>query len=249
MAWLRKWRRKFFPKRHFELDYFADACGVRGKNLGFMADPAFDATWQRIDAHNKAVLPRGIPDVRWRIHVAVWAARHALRLEGDFVEFGVNTGILATAICELTDFAKQKRNFYLFDTFHGIPASAADPEEAGKVAHFNEAAYPDDVYEITKAHFAAYPNVKLVRGILPDTLAEVTIEKIAFVSMDLNVAKAEMETIERVWDRMVPGAIAVLDDYGWGGHEPQYVAWNAFAASKGLSICTLPTGQGLLIKV
>ncbi|MFO1034700.1 MAG: hypothetical protein U1E15_11695 [Hyphomicrobiales bacterium] len=61
-----------------------------------------------------------------------------------------------------------------------------------------------------------------------------TSEKIAYVSVDLNNAPAEQAVIECVWPRLSPGAIVVLDDYGFTAHAEQYVMWNDFARSKGV---------------
>ena len=60
---------------------------------------------------------------------------------------------------------------------------------------------------------------------------------------------------ERPWpgfanggERPFPGAIPGFNEDRWGRHEPHDRAWNAFAASKGRFICTLPRGQGLMLK-
>ena len=51
-----------------------------------------------------------------------------------------------------------------------------------------------------------------------------------------------------LWNRLVPGAPVLLDDYAYSGYEWQKVGMDAFATEHGLSILSLPTGQGLLIK-
>jgi hypothetical protein len=40
----------------------------------------------------------------------------------------------------------------------------------------------------------------------------------------------------------------LLDDYAGFGYEWQKIGMDAFATERGLSILSLPTGQGLLIK-
>ena len=44
------------------------------------------------------------------------------------------------------------------------------------------------------------------------------------------------------------GAIMLLDDYGWAGHEPQRDAFNALSAEFGFTILSLPTGQAVIVK-
>ena len=226
--------------------YYADGLGVRGRSLTFMTEPRFAQAWQDVSAANDPHWPDHTPDIRWRAHVAVWAAEQGLRLDGDFAEFGVFTGLLAQMILRNTDFARSGKRMYLFDTFSGIPQSSQTADEASKAERFNAHLYNRDYYDVAAAFFASYPCVKLVRGELPGSLDGVPFTKLAYVSVDLNVAKPEIEVIEAIWDRLSTGAFVVLDDYGFKGHEVQHDAWNRFAARVGRRILTSPTGQGLL---
>ena len=91
----------------------------------FMRDERFRAAY-RVGMEN------GRPETRveWRVHVALWCATQALRLEGDFVECGVHTGILSGAVMTWLDFARESaRRFYLFDTWAGIPAEQVSEDE------------------------------------------------------------------------------------------------------------------------
>ena len=63
--------------------------------------------------------------------------------------------------------------------------------------------------------FAAYSNVKVIKGVVPDVLAEVSPQKIAYLHIDMNSPAAELGAIEVLFDRVVPGGVIVLDDYGW----------------------------------
>jgi len=53
---------------------------------------------------------------------------------------------------------------------------------------------------------------------------------------------------EFFWERLVPGALLLLDDYACRGYRAQKVAMDRFAQTKASKILSLPTGQGLLIK-
>ena len=64
----------------------------------------------------------------------------------------------------------------------------------------------------------------------------------------MNSAAPEIAAATFFWDRLVPGAFVLLDDYAYRGFHSQKVAMDTFAAEKGVEICSLPTGQGLLIK-
>src|SRR6266481_1708466 len=61
----------------------------------------------RNDPHFRAAYERGIkasagvdPHFEWRVHVALWAARIAAKVSGDFVECGVNAGFISSAIMQ-----------------------------------------------------------------------------------------------------------------------------------------------------
>jgi O-methyltransferase len=224
-----------------------DGVIVYGKNLGFLDEPTFKTAWEVTKEANKGGWPKGVPDVRWRTHIALWAAKQGLQLEGDFVECGVHTGLFSVAICHALNFSTMKKSFYLFDTFNGIPLDNIAETEMERVVASN-ASYYGDVFEIASRNFAPYPNAKLIKGNLPETLKTVYLDKIAYLSVDLNNAAAEHSVITELWDKLVPGAIILIDDYAWETCEDQYIMWNAFAAEKGIAIATLPTGQGLLLK-
>jgi hypothetical protein len=104
------------------------------------------------------------------------------------------------------------------------------------------------LYADVKARFADTPNVTITQGKVPDVLAEVAPEKIAFMHLDLNNADAEIGALEVLFERMVPGAILVLDDYGWMGYRNQKLAEDPWFAKRGYRILEMPTGQGLVIK-
>jgi hypothetical protein len=95
------------------------------KDVGFQKDPRFVAASRRgmASGHHISREPGSDDDIHieWRAHVVLWAATHAARLEGEFVECGVNTGIYSLAICEYIDFNRTGKSFYLFDTFAGFP--------------------------------------------------------------------------------------------------------------------------------
>ena len=230
------------------MDFLADGLGVRGRNMTFLDDPTFGDAWDEVAAFNNKYWNGKTPDIRWRSHLVNWAAEQALRLEGDFAEFGVNTGILSAMILKSTKLSETDKRFFLFDTYEGIPVEQANESELDKAEYMNRELYKHDAYAVANEVFGEYENAVLVKGILPQSLADVKIDKLCFVSIDLNLVKPEMEVINEIWDKLVPGAYVVLDDYGFKGHTEQHVAWNDFAASKSRSIFQSPTGQGLLQK-
>jgi O-methyltransferase len=224
----------------------ADGLEVTGRNLEFLRNPDFVKAWETAKKNNFDAWRGNVPDVRWRAHIAVWAARQALNVEGDFVECGVYAGLLSGTICSALKFASVKKRFFLFDTFTGIPDNELPDAGSDRIKEINS--HYVDVRKIVRKNFLKYSNVKIVEGILPGTLPKARIGKISYLSVDLNTAETERQVIEYLWPKVSPGGIVLIDDYGWSACSEQYVMWNNFANKQGLAIACLPTGQGLLIK-
>ena len=217
-------------------------------NHEFMADPAF------CKAYERGVRATGRDyQWQWRVHVGLWVATCASRLAGDFVECGVNRGFLSSAIMDYLDWNNLGKHFYLLDTFKGIDERFISPEdeEAGAIQK-NRASLANGFYtceiESVRENFSEWKNLSLIEGAIPETLPQVRAEEISYLHLDMNCSTPEVAAAYFFWDRLVPGALLLLDDYAYQGYRPQKVAMDAFAQAKGNKILSLPTGQGLLIK-
>ncbi|MBI4001967.1 MAG: MtfD protein [Nitrospira defluvii] len=232
--------------------YDADFLTVWHKSTDFLKDQKFMAAYKAgMDSGHKIARPAGSSEdihIEWRIHICCWAAWHAKQLPGDFVECGTNTGIMSLAVANYIDFNSTGKAFFLFDTFQGIPEDQITPYERllGR-AQENEKLY-EDCYERARMNFAPFPKAKLVRGKVPHTLASMPIDHVCYLCLDMNIVVPEQAAIEYFWDKLVPGAPVILDDYGWLNFGKQKEAMDTFAARKGVKIANLPTGQGLLFK-
>jgi hypothetical protein len=211
-------------------------------NNGFMMEPDF------IKAEKAGAATGSWASIQWRVHTNLWAASHCKNIEGDFVECGTNKGGFAKAICEYIDFKNIRKNFYLLDTFDGLDESLlTEAENAAGKKEFFKNAYTD-CYEQVKNTFANVPNVKLIKGSVPGTLAQVTSEKIAYLSIDMNNLVPEIAAMDYFWDKLSNGGMVVLDDYAYVTYNLQYEAHNKWAKQKNIKILSLPTGQGLIVK-
>lgn len=210
------------------------------KILPFLEDARF-----RTLAHVHAgLLP--IPNWHWNLQTALWAAQQALPVEGDFVELGVFRGHTSLFVAEYLDFANQPRTWRLYDTFDGIPDDQLDPGWAEK----NERAYRSGTFsfEEVRDRFAHIPNMRVIRGRVPEVLNDDGPERIAFLHVDLNNATAEIAALDLLFDRISPGGVVVFDDYCWEPSRAQHEAEKAWFAARGLHVLPLPTGQGVFIK-
>ncbi len=228
---------------HFPDPTYAQDGLVTRHNADFMSEPRFAEGYRLGKATGS--WPGGEP--AWRTYVACWAAHKAVGLEGDFVECGVNRGGMSLAICHYVGFEKLPRLFWLLDTYHGLSEDLISEEERAKGRTSARDHYTECLADV-QATFKGYPNARIVPGVIPDTLPQVTAEKVSYLSIDMNCVAPEIAAAEFFWDRLVSGAVMVLDDYGFELHEPQKRAFDAFAAKRGVQVLSLPTGQGLIFK-
>jgi len=215
----------------------------------FRADPAFRSAYRRGVQASHSV----DPGFEWRVHVALWAARTGLRVEGDFVECGVNAGFVSSAIMKKLEWNTLGRRFYLIDTFTGPVLTQYSQAEIHNqrlivARHALEAgAYVTDIDRI-RTNFAEWQNAIIVQGAVPEILDRVEFGPVAFLHLDMNCALPERTAFEFFWDRLSAGAVVLLDDYAYYGHECQRDAIDGAARAKGAEVLSLPTGQGVIIR-
>lgn len=189
----------------------------------------------------------------WRVHVGLWAAFTASKLDGDFVECGVSRGFLSSAIMEFLGWNSLGRTFWLLDTFDGLDLRNLSHEDCqcGAIKR-NEDALKSGFYvrdvESVKANFSQWKNTRIIKGAIPETLNQVEARNVAYLHLDMNCSTPEVAAMNFFWDRLLPGAIVLLDDYAYRGCESQKHAMDVLAKEKHVMIASLPTGQGLLIK-
>ncbi len=208
-------------------------------NADFIREPRFAAAYAAGEATQSWV----DGDVFWRAYVLCWAANRAASLPGDFVECGVYRGGYSMTVCKYVHFETLPKKFYLLDTYEGLVERYMTPDEKARGIYNYKPSY-DAVVE----SFRPFPNVKIIKGAVPETLSQVESDQICYLSIDMNTRDPEIAAAEYFWDKLVSGAVMVLDDYGWRKHIEQKIAFDAFAQKRGLQVLALPTGQGLIFK-
>lgn len=215
-------------------------------NWDFVDDPAYIRAFVR-----SAELGGQFP--KWRLHTGLWAAAHAANVPGDFVECGVNHGMMARAILEYLPWHEMTRRFYLMDTWAGIDERFITDEERALGYADNNAkmiasgTYRTDV-EALKQSFVEWERITFIQGAIPETLEQATTTEVALLHVDMNCAPPEVAACVYFWPKLVPGGIVLFDDYAYYKHTPQKTALDSWADSVGVQILSVPTGQGLLIK-
>ncbi len=223
-------------KTMFSGVYAGDNVILFDRSLGFLEDQRF------MDAFGSNVRGDQDQSLILRLNTLVWAAQQVLPIEGDFVECGVYRGFSFAVIADYVNFGKVDKTLFLYDTFQGIPDEYnSENREAPEYAE-------PGIYEGVVERFKKYDNVRIVKGVVPDTFADSAPEKVALLHLDMNSSKAEVAALEVLFDRVTAGGVIVFDDYGWAAYRAQRVAADEFMSKRGYRILEIPTGQGLVIK-
>lgn len=223
-----------------EAAFVSDGLATWLKTLPFQNDSRFMELAER----HADLTP--IPNWHWNLYTALWAVQLASRQPGDFVELGVFKGHTTLFIAEYIQFEKEARTWWLYDTFEGVPDDQAN-DDRWREASANVYKGTFSLEEV-QARFAAYANVRLIKGRVPEVLVAQSPEQIAFLHVDLNNATAEIGALEALYERVSPGGVILFDDFAWAVSRAQFDAESAWFAARGRSVLALPTGQGLFVK-
>jgi len=212
--------------------------------LHFLGDSRF------VEATKRAVQAGGFDyGIPLRLHQAIWCADKAMKLPAHsiFVELGTGKGYVMSGILGSFNYLETNltdRDVFLFDTFQADATDFKSEQDSslGRNIYYAES------FKSVEENFAEYANVKLVRGKLPGTLADLPLDKIAFLHIDLNAPEIEIQCLGILWDKILPGGIVLIDDYAYSGFEYTNKLFNNFAREVGVSILTTASGQGIIVK-
>jgi len=213
--------------------HFADNFFTWARNNSMLDDEVFVKAWESNVESNadKAIL--------WRRYILACAGYHCVQLKGDFVECGAYTGVGVKTVVDYLGGVDFPKDFWLYDLFE---------PEAGMLKD----GFPEHGPELEKRvrdKFRSYPQVKVVKGFIPDVFEGQSPRDIAYLHIDLNGAAAEIAALEALFDRVVPGGIVILDDYEWAGvYRAQKLAEDPWFEARQYRVFPLPTGQGIVIK-
>jgi hypothetical protein len=221
-----------FP-RDFEQDGLATS-----RIRPFAEDPVFQ------QAKTKTVEAIGRDfEIDWRTHTFVWAYKLSQSLPGVSIELGTGKAWMFTFLLNHTGVSSLGKA-YLIDRFS---AMAVD-KRSGEIIQGTENMYYTSDLIALKSRFLSEPGVEFIQGELPQVLSDFIPTEIRFIHVDLNAAEPEVKSLRILWDRLVPGGIVLLDDFG----SPEFISSNRAMRELSLElqfdILGLPTGQGLIIK-
>lgn len=211
--------------------YLGDNLFTWGRNNSLFEDAAFRDAWQA------NILNDADQAIAWRRYILATSAYHAVQLDGDFVECGVYAGSGIKTVMDYLGGPEFPKKFWGYDTYDYHPVSG-----------HNFAGQQTGFFEQVKERFVSYPQVRLIKGLLPDSFAQGMPERVAYLHLDLNNAAGELAVLENLFDRIVPGGVIIMDDYEWTAYRQQKQAEDPWFDKRGYRVMPLPTGQGMIIK-
>jgi hypothetical protein len=147
-------------------------------------------------------------------------------LPGDFIEFGVGTGVSLMSLTRLNDIYQKhlvplaRRRIYGFDSFEGLPNltnvdyASENFQTPGqmKAGGYNGSG----AFEIIQNFRSAHPNLQLVKGWFKDTVPGF-VEKsphLAFslVHVDCDLYESTRDCLNYAFERVVPGGVILFDE-------------------------------------
>lgn len=140
-------------------------------------------------------------------------ARAAVRLgvPGDYAEFGTWRGGTLYIVAETWRRLEQTRELLAFDSFEGLPPTAARDGDALHKGLFSDV----DVEEV-RAFFAGkgLSRVRLIKGWFDKTIGELDGRALALAHIDCDTYDSTVAVLGRAWNALSPGGFLVVDDYG-----------------------------------
>ena len=157
--------------------------------------------------------------------------------DGAIVECGTWRGGMAAGMVLI---GGPDRDYFFFDSFEGLPPATAEDGEYATwwQQHRDGTAYFDNCtasYDDFMATMAEVPlprqRLHVHKGFFETTLPGVDMPPIAVLRLDADWYESTMLCLEHFWNRLLPGALVLIDDYyAWEGCRK---ATHAFLARHG----------------
>jgi hypothetical protein len=166
-----------------------------------------------------------------KLHALISAVRYVARynIPGDVVECGVWRGGSMHVVARVLDqHGVYDRDLYLYDTFEGMtPPTVEDVRFDGQSAAARLAESDKQTsmvwafasLEDVKDGFSRvpYPTERLhfIKGPVEETVPKYLPEKISILRLDTDWYESTAHELTHMYDRLVPGGVLMIDDYGW----------------------------------
>ena len=135
-----------------------------------------------------------------------------------------------------------EKRVYAFDTFEGLPPpTIQDPDYAEAVAWTGQCRGDLEEVKGLFRRLGVLDRAVFVKGRFQETLPGSEVSRIALLHLDGDWYESTMTCLENLWDRVSPGGIIQIDDYGyWEGCQK---AVDEFFQARGISVKLRPIDE------
>jgi len=137
-----------------------------------------------------------------------------LGVEGDILELGCNQGTTSIFIRKFLDWNNSKKEFHVYDSFEGLPAKQKEDnlslkryqkgncltERSVLIENFRKQNLVPPI--IHQGWFSRIPDKEYP-------------SKICFAFLDGDFYSSIMDSLNKIYNKLEPGAIVCVHDYGW----------------------------------
>ena len=139
-------------------------------------------------------------------------------IEGDLIECGVWRGGASIMMGAYNKVYKLNKKVFVADSFQGLPKSTYKQDLNLDLSSekFPELAVSLDVVkENFRKYNLLYDKIIFLEGWFKDTLSKLDDDlRISLLRMDGDLYESTMDILENLYDKVVPGGIIIVDDFG-----------------------------------
>jgi O-methyltransferase len=141
-------------------------------------------------------------------------------IQGDIVECGVHMGgsVMAAEHALLKFDAFPDRRIFALDTFTGFVTrhETLDVDlQTGMAACDPTDSFDFGERSIANMQSVGFSRLNIVRGDVLKTIPTLKVESIALLRLDTDTYETTKFELEQLYDRVVPGGVVIIDDYGY----------------------------------
>jgi O-methyltransferase len=192
-----------------------------------------------------------------KLYALILAVRYVVRHEvpGDVVECGVWRGGSMQAVAKtLLQLGVTDRDLHLFDTFEGMPPPTEedrriDGKSAADMMAATDRSNPVWAYaslEDVQEGLAQIPypgeRIHYIKGKVEETIPEHAPQGISILRLDTDWYSSTKHELDQLYDRLSPGGVLLIDDYGWWQGSRQAV--DEFLEATGARLLLLRMAEG-----
>jgi O-methyltransferase len=234
------------PNHHYVPDYYGKSAI---KQIDVRAVEGFGQLASEVIEHRRSY------HYYDRLYVLFQAVRHLKHLDAvkgrfNLAEVGVYKGgtsyfMAGTArVCGI-----ENADLYAFDTFEGHASEDLTPGFDLEDVH-TPGLFGDTDFEAVKDYLKEFPNVRITKGRIQDTCHLVEHNQFHCVHLDMDIYEPTRLSLDFFHERLVPGGVIVVDDYGYTTCPGVAKAVDEFLALRcGYFFLHLLSGQCVLTKV